>query len=288
MRTISILFLMMTGIFSVYAQDVITLKDGNQINVKVTEISSSEIKYKRFDNLEGPTVVVPKADVFAITYENGVREVINAVTAPAQTTPAPAAAPAAAPPPAATPAATTPPAQEVQTRQAPTINGPHSKNFYTGFYLNPLGFISVGPVLGTELTFARHFIVDAYLRFPKLGLLTGFIWEGTFDVSNISGIGVGISPKFFTGKRKGGFYVGPMFEYWTIAYDCYGSDHWEGTGIVTALNLGYKFQFSSGFYMRTGAALGASFTTSGKWNGYEDSDYSDVFYLLDFSLGIAF
>jgi hypothetical protein len=86
------------------------------------------------------------------------------------------------------------------------------------------------------------------------------------------------------------FYVGPWFEFWKLSYNCYSSDYWEGTGVVAAVNLGYKFQFSSGFYMRTGGALGTSITTSGIWNGYEgDSEGTVVFFgMLDFTLGIAF
>ena len=46
-------FLFVGGLFAVNAQDIIVLKDGNMIEAKVTEISSSEIRYKRFDNLDG-------------------------------------------------------------------------------------------------------------------------------------------------------------------------------------------------------------------------------------------
>jgi len=80
LRTLTILAIVMAGVFHTYAQDVITLKSGEEIKAKVTEISSSEIKYKRFDNLDGPTIVIEKVKVFAINYENGTREVINAIT----------------------------------------------------------------------------------------------------------------------------------------------------------------------------------------------------------------
>jgi hypothetical protein len=62
---------------SVHAQDIITLRNGDEIRARVTEISASEIRYKRFDNLEGPTIVLPRADVFFINYENGTREIIT-------------------------------------------------------------------------------------------------------------------------------------------------------------------------------------------------------------------
>ena len=57
------------------AQDVITLKNGEDIMAKVVEIGSTEIRYKRFDNLQGPTYAIEKVRVFRITYENGTRDV---------------------------------------------------------------------------------------------------------------------------------------------------------------------------------------------------------------------
>jgi hypothetical protein len=74
----AVIFLLAGGIFSVYAQDLIILKDGNIIEAKISEISSSEIKYSSFDHLDGPVYVVPAADVFSIRFENGRTEVINA------------------------------------------------------------------------------------------------------------------------------------------------------------------------------------------------------------------
>ena len=75
---ITLLFLLPCA-FSVHAQDVITLKNGDEIKAKVTEISPSEIKYKQLDNLEGPTRVIEKEQVFFINYENGTREVFHTV-----------------------------------------------------------------------------------------------------------------------------------------------------------------------------------------------------------------
>jgi len=66
------------GVFSVSAQDLIVLKDGNIIEAKVMEISPSEIRYKRIDHLEGPTIVIMATNVLSIRYENGRTEIINA------------------------------------------------------------------------------------------------------------------------------------------------------------------------------------------------------------------
>ena len=70
-------FLFIFGIFSVNAQDLIILKNGNIIEAKVTEISPSEIRYQRYDHLDGPVIVIFKPDVLSIRYENGRVEVIN-------------------------------------------------------------------------------------------------------------------------------------------------------------------------------------------------------------------
>ena len=68
-------------IFSVNAQDVITLRNAGHIRARVTEITPTEIRYKHFDNLDGPVITLSRSEVFAITYENGRREVINPFTA---------------------------------------------------------------------------------------------------------------------------------------------------------------------------------------------------------------
>jgi hypothetical protein len=66
------------GLFTVNAADLIILKDGNMIEAKIMEIHPGEIRYKRADNLNGPTIVIPKDKVLSIKYENGVQEIINA------------------------------------------------------------------------------------------------------------------------------------------------------------------------------------------------------------------
>ena len=83
-----ILILLLSSI-SVYAQDVITLRTGEQIEARVTEISPTELRYRRFDQLEGPIRIIPLAEVFAINYESGLREIINPLApAAGQGTPA--------------------------------------------------------------------------------------------------------------------------------------------------------------------------------------------------------
>ena len=54
-----------------FAQDVIVTKDARKIDAEVTEVNSDNIKYKTFDNLDGPTYTLPKSDLLTILYQNG-------------------------------------------------------------------------------------------------------------------------------------------------------------------------------------------------------------------------
>jgi hypothetical protein len=70
-------FFFACGIFSINAQDLVILKDGNIIEVKVIEITPTEIRYRRLNHLDGPIIVIPKDSVLSIRYENGMTEIIN-------------------------------------------------------------------------------------------------------------------------------------------------------------------------------------------------------------------
>ena len=59
------------------ACDVIVLKSGEEINAKVSEVGTSEIKYVKCDNLNGPSYSIKKSDVFMIKYANGTKDIIN-------------------------------------------------------------------------------------------------------------------------------------------------------------------------------------------------------------------
>ena len=72
---------LLLGVFSANAQDLLIMKDGIIIESRVVEVSQTEIRYKRFDHLEGPTIVHPAANVLVIRYENGRNEIINAASA---------------------------------------------------------------------------------------------------------------------------------------------------------------------------------------------------------------
>lgn len=57
--------------------DLMILKTGEEVQVKVLEINSASIKYKKCENLAGPDYYIERSDVFMIKYANGIKEVIN-------------------------------------------------------------------------------------------------------------------------------------------------------------------------------------------------------------------
>ena len=79
-KTLAIIMLLLASSV-IYAQDIITKKDGTDIQAKVTEVGESQIAYKKFSNLEGPTYIMDISDILMITYQNGEREMYN-VNAP--------------------------------------------------------------------------------------------------------------------------------------------------------------------------------------------------------------
>ena len=50
----------------VCAQDVIVKRDGSTILSKVLEVNTSEIKYKKFSNQDGPTYTINKSEIIIL------------------------------------------------------------------------------------------------------------------------------------------------------------------------------------------------------------------------------
>ncbi len=79
MKTLHCLLALPFVLFSMtsFCQDIITKKDGSEIQAKILEVTPSEIKYKSFDNQSGPTFTVLISQLLLIKYENGTNEVFN-------------------------------------------------------------------------------------------------------------------------------------------------------------------------------------------------------------------
>ncbi len=257
-----------------FAQDIIILKTGIEVKSKVLEITQSEIRYKKFENLDGPTISISKADVVMIKYQNGTNDIIS----------------------------TNQPKQETETPQAPSrLN---NRPFRMGFYAEPLGIVQFGPHIGAEMTIANHLIIDGHVRFSSLGLLMKVVTKDDNDgmPDKISGIGVGGGVKFLAPSRIGGFYVGALCETGSLSETFEEGETWvyekKQDMVIPMASLGYKFRFPGGLYLNTGFNLGAAILTNASWHYlknyksdssiHKDDTGTNPFGMIEVAFGIEF
>jgi hypothetical protein len=60
-----------------WAQDTIIQKNGNRVPAKVLQIDKNDVTYKKFENPDGPSYVIPKSDINVIRYQNGSTDTFN-------------------------------------------------------------------------------------------------------------------------------------------------------------------------------------------------------------------
>ncbi len=63
-----------------FSQDIITLKNGEELKSKVLNIGQKDITYKKFENQEGPSYTIQKSEVFFVKYQNGTKEMFNQIS----------------------------------------------------------------------------------------------------------------------------------------------------------------------------------------------------------------
>ena len=74
---IFILFICSSNIIK--AQDTLSMRSGENILVKVIEVGTTEVKYKKLDNLSGPIFSILKSDLLIVKYENGTKEDFSSI-----------------------------------------------------------------------------------------------------------------------------------------------------------------------------------------------------------------
>lgn len=70
-KLLFVLFAVWCGAMTAEAQDLIVKTDASQVEARVLEISPDAVRYKRFSNPDGPTYVLPVAEIRYIRYANG-------------------------------------------------------------------------------------------------------------------------------------------------------------------------------------------------------------------------
>lgn len=64
-------------VMSMFAQDIIVMRNATEVEAKVLTVGVNEISYKKWSYQEGPTYQIPKSDVFYIKYANGEKDMIT-------------------------------------------------------------------------------------------------------------------------------------------------------------------------------------------------------------------
>ncbi|MDR2913701.1 MAG: hypothetical protein LBV74_02515 [Tannerella sp.] len=71
----------LAGSTTIFAQDIIFRNNGAEIQAIVREVGVDEVKYKKFNNQNGPIYRLRKSEISMIEYEDGSRDVFNDVSA---------------------------------------------------------------------------------------------------------------------------------------------------------------------------------------------------------------
>lgn len=87
MNYLRLLTYMLLFCLRTHAQDIILKTDRTEVSAKVTELTTSEVKFKYFNRQDGPTYALKKSEVFAIVYQDGTRETFTNSAAPPVDTP---------------------------------------------------------------------------------------------------------------------------------------------------------------------------------------------------------
>ena len=66
-----------TSTLSLNAQDILVRKSGEVENVKLLEVSPTEVKYKKSNNEDGPVFIEKRSNLYSVKYKNGEVLVFN-------------------------------------------------------------------------------------------------------------------------------------------------------------------------------------------------------------------
>ena len=74
MKKIAVILLFTFSFFCSFAQDTIFKRNNDIVVAKISEITTTEIKYKKFNFQDGPLYIDRKSDIRIIIYSSGMRE----------------------------------------------------------------------------------------------------------------------------------------------------------------------------------------------------------------------
>lgn len=169
-------------------------------------------------------------------------------------------------------------------------------------YLNPLGFVEFGPIVGGQVIIAPRTYLDFHWRYSKLGLLYNVITNGFVDEVGVGSMayGGGITHFIPIGNTPNCMYVGLLYEYgFGTTHGGSKSDTWDAKNAqsIIACNPGFRFRIGSTAFLNLGLQAGVSIPMVDQWwyvdepshIKYNDDKMGPLFFGgLEFSLGLEF
>jgi hypothetical protein len=247
MRALLSLFLFFGIAACAHAQDVIYTISGSKFQAKVTEVNTTDVKYKDFSNLEGPTYVISKREVVLIRYSDGFTQIIND-----------------------NPPALQPKPEEKTTSSRPGMAERKPLNLY---YLNK-NLISINALAlmngDVTLLYDRELLdsrlcltfLGGYNFNPNTGPLNAVIRSSWLQSKKNYDLGLGISfmPR---NTRRGQYFVGLLGKYMSYNYEENDIVNNQsvltkktGSQLAVMINNGWVFRITPTFNMKFSAAIG--------------------------------
>lgn len=248
MRVILSLFLFLGIAACAHAQDVIYTISGSKFQAKVTEVNTTDVKYKDFANLEGPTYVISKREVVLIRYSDGFTQIVND-----------------------NPPALLPKSSEEKT--TPARPGMAEKKPLNLYYLNK-NLISINAMAlmngDVTLLYDRELLdsrlcltfLGGYNFNPNTGPLNAVIRDSWLQSKKNYDVGLGISfmPR---NTRRAQYFVGLLGKYMSYNYEENAIINNQsvltkktGSQLAVMINNGWVFRITPNLNMKFFAAIG--------------------------------
>ena len=231
--------------YTSFAMDLIVLKSGEEIKSKVLEENLVDIKYKEFENQDGPTYTIERSKVYEIKYENK---------------------------------------NDDDDKAKKLLSEGESSMPSGAISLNFLGFLQFGPLIQYEAKITDNLYLVPSVRIGYLGLMFHVVWETLDDEDDYLtgpclGIGAGLRG-FALMSNDNAVYYGGIIEYnmakvvWGEGYSDETYEKYSGLAILG--NGGYRFRFQNGMFLNLGAYLGVNIGLSDKeYYAYDDELYAE-------------
>ena len=177
------------------------------------------------------------------------------------------------------------PKKKKKKKKLPPLEDPESvwyqasKNGFS-VWVQPLGALQWGPMVGIGYRRSASFLIDVHFRFPGIGFLYNIAAN---DPDDMGGYAIGIQFRKIFAKRNGGVIMGSFFDVGKTealySEKLVKEEHWEWSTFVAGVSAGYRFCFGHHFYIDLGGVVGTLVVSENDWrySNPMNSSYSSTY-----------